>query len=96
MNQSSALVQMIPLVAIFLIFYLILIRPMQKKQKQHSIFLSSLKKGDRVVTNGGLYGAIQSVDDGTVTLKLSDQVKVKVARSAISGFQPDKGGEGHE
>ncbi|HPR64568.1 MAG TPA: preprotein translocase subunit YajC [Thermoanaerobaculia bacterium] len=82
-----------PLILILLVFYFILIRPMQKKQKQHQVFLKNLKKGDRVITSGGLYGVVQSVDDQTVSLKLSEQVKVKVALSAISGLQPDQGGE---
>lgn len=97
MNQStSPLVAMIPWIAIFLVFYFILIRPMQKKQKQHGLFLGNLKKGDRVVTSGGLYGVVQTVEDRTIVLKLADQVKVKVAKSAVSGFQPDQEGKKHE
>ena len=93
MNQPSALQSLMPLILIFGVFYLILIRPMQKKQKEHQAFLRRLKKGDRIVTNGGLHGIVQSVDDSTAVIKISDQVKVKVSVSAISGPQPDQGGK---
>ena len=69
---------------------------MQKKQKRHAYFLQNLKKGDRVVTSGGLYGTVQAVEDNATVIKISDQVKVKISKSAISGFQPDQGGKPNE
>lgn len=61
---------------------------MQKKQKEHREFLKNLKKGDKVITSGGLYGTVLSLEDDTLVLKLSENVKIRIARSAISGLQP--------
>ena len=75
-----------PLILMFVIFYFLLIRPQQKKQKQHRQMLTSLKKGDRVITSGGLYGRITGITDTTVTLEISEKVRVKVGRSNIAGL----------
>ena len=92
MSQNpNPIISLLPLVAIFAIFYFMLIRPMQKKQKAHGNFLKELKKGDKVVTNGGLYGSIQAVEDDAVVLKLAENVKVRVAKSAVAGAQPGEG-----
>jgi preprotein translocase subunit YajC len=94
---GNLLVSLAPMLIIFGIFYLLLILPMRKRQKALQQMIQSLKKGDRVLTNGGLYGEIASVDEsaGTVVLRIADNVKVKVARSAISGLEgqetPEKG-----
>jgi preprotein translocase subunit YajC len=79
-----------PLVAmafIFAIFYFVLIAPMRKKQKQTADMLSKLKKGDEVITSGGIYGRITAVDEerGFVVLQIADNVKVKMLRSGIAG-----------
>ncbi len=71
---------------IFVIFYFLLIRPQQKKQKQHQNMLESIKKGDRVVTSGGMYGTVIGVKDNVVVLKIADEVKVEFAKSAISSI----------
>ncbi len=71
---------------IFVIFYFLLIRPQQKKQKQHRNMLGSVKKGDRVVTSGGLYGTVIGVKENIVVLKIADDVKVEFAKSAISSI----------
>jgi preprotein translocase subunit YajC len=68
-----------------------LIRPMQKQQKKQREYIKNLKKGDKVVTNGGLYGSIQAVEDDAVVLKLAENVKVRVAKSAVAGAQPGEG-----
>ena len=73
--------------AIFAIFYFLLIAPMRKRQKATQAMIAALKKGDKVVTNGGLYGEIAAVQEELVILKLSDSVKVRVAKSAISGLE---------
>lgn len=88
MAQNNPLISFLPIIIVFLIFYFLLIRPMQKKQKEHREFLRNLKKGDRVITNGGLYGTVVSMEDDTLIIKLSENVKVRIARSAISGLQP--------
>lgn len=86
---GNLLVSLAPMLIIFGIFYLLLILPMRKRQKALQQMIQSLKKGDRVLTNGGLYGEIAAVDEsaGTVMLRIADNVKVKVARSAISGLE---------
>ena len=75
----------IPLILIFVIFYFLLIRPQQKKAKEHQVFLSNLKKGDQVVTSGGLYGEITGITDTVVTLKIAENLRVKVSRQHILG-----------
>jgi preprotein translocase subunit YajC len=70
----------------FAIFYFLLIRPQQKKQKQHRQLLSTLKKGDRVITSGGLYGRITGTTDTVVTLEISEKVRVKVGRGNMAGL----------
>jgi len=77
---------LVPLILMFAIFYFLLIRPQQKKQKQHRQVLSSLKKGDRVITSGGLYGRITGLTDTVVTLEISEKVRVKVGRANIAGL----------
>ena len=79
----------LPLILIFVIFYFLLIRPQSKKAKEHKQMLDNLKKGDKVMTTGGVYGVIEDIDANTVTLKvgLKDDVKIKVNRSYISGLR---------
>ena len=66
------------------IFYFLLIMPQQRRQKQQRAMLADLKSGDKVVTNGGIYGTIVGTEDDAVQLRIADQVKIKVARSAIA------------
>lgn len=82
---SSSLVSFIPILAMGLIFYFLVIAPASKQRKKTQEMLSALKKGDRVVTTGGIYGTISRVEGEIVHLKIADTVTVKVARSAISG-----------
>jgi preprotein translocase subunit YajC len=71
------------MVIIFGIFYFILIRPQQKKMKDHRKMVENLKKDDRVITGGGLYGVVKNTSANTVTVEISEGVRVKVARSSI-------------
>ena len=73
-----------PLIVLFAIFYFLLIRPQQKKAKEHTATLEGLKSGDTIITNGGLYGTIMKIDDHIVTIQCSDKVRVKVIKKAIS------------
>jgi preprotein translocase subunit YajC len=77
----------VPILAIALVFYFLVIAPANRQRKKTEQMLSSLKKGDRIVTNGGIYGTIQGVEADVVYLKIADNVKVKVARSAIASTQ---------
>ena len=81
-------VQMVPFLMIFAVFYFMLIRPQQKKAKELGEWLKSLKKGDEVVTSGGLIGKITGLTDSTVTLEVQEKVRLKVLRSHISGRPP--------
>jgi len=76
---------LLPLVLIFVVFYFLLIRPQQKKQKQHREMLGDLRRGDRVVTAGGVIGLITRVNsDSEITVEISEGVRVKVVRSMVS------------
>lgn len=77
----------VPWALILLIFYFILWRPAQQKQKAHQALLSALKKGDKVFTNGGIYGKVTKVDDSVVVLEVSDNTRIRVSRGAIAGFE---------
>jgi len=81
--QPNMLMSMLPLVFIFVIFYFLLIRPQQKKAKEHQRLVESVKTGDRVVTNAGIHGTIANVKDKTVIVKVADNVKIEFDRGAI-------------
>ena len=79
----------LPLILIMVIFYFLMILPAQRRQKKVAQMLKNLKNGDKVVTTGGIYGTIVGLEDDAVQLRIADQVKIKVARSAISGVQAE-------
>lgn len=83
---AGALVSFLPLILIFFIFYLLVFRPQQKRQKQHRAMLEALKKGDRVVTSGGLYGTVVGVKSNVAVLKIAENVKAEFQRSAITAI----------
>jgi len=82
-------VQFLPMIFIFVIFYFLLIAPMRKKQKKTQEMLAKLKKGDAVITGGGIFGRITALDEerGFVILQIADNTKIKVLRSAIAGLE---------
>ncbi|MBW2090999.1 MAG: preprotein translocase subunit YajC [Deltaproteobacteria bacterium] len=84
-GSSGMLGALFPLILMFVIFYFLLIRPQQRKAKDQRLWLSSLNKGDRVVTTGGLHGQITGLTDTVVTLEIAPKIRVKVSRSAIAG-----------
>jgi preprotein translocase subunit YajC len=85
-GAGAALVQFAPIVAIGLVFYFLVIAPANKQRKKTQEMISSLKKGDRVITSGGIYGTVQGVEADAVYLKIAENVKIKVTRSAVSGI----------
>jgi preprotein translocase subunit YajC len=85
-GQSGGLAAFVPIILMFVIFYFLLIRPQQKKAKSHQEMINSLKKGDRVITSGGIYGLITNIDDSTATLEIAEKVRIKVTRSSIAGL----------
>jgi preprotein translocase subunit YajC len=84
-GATAAIVNFLPIVAIGLVFYFLVIGPANKQRKKQQEMMGALKKGDRVVTSGGIYGTIQGVEPDAVYLKIAENVKVKVARSAVTG-----------
>lgn len=91
MGQSGAgaqggggLTAFVPLILMFVIFYFLLIRPQQKRAKEHREMVGSLKKGDRIITSGGLHGRVTGLDDQTLTVEISDKVRVKISRGNVS------------
>jgi len=87
--QPSGLALFLPLILIMVIFYFLMILPAQRRQKKVTQMLGALKNGDKVITNGGIYGTIVGLESDAVQLRIADQVKVKISRSAIAGMQPE-------
>ncbi len=90
----GALVQLAPLILVFVVFYFLLIRPQQQKQREHTTMLANLKRNDEVVTNGGLYGVVINLGENVVTLEIAPNIRVRVDRQQIA--QLAKGREGGE
>ncbi len=89
-GPAAVLMQFLPLVLIFVIFYFLLIRPQQKRAKEHQNFLDNLKKGDEIVTAGGVIGRITGLTEQVVTIEVADNVRLKVLRTNISGPGPSR------
>ena len=85
-GSAGGLASFIPLVLMFVIFYFLLIRPQQKKTKEHRDMVAGVKKGDRIITSGGIHGQVTSVEDTTLTVEISDKVRVKLNRANIAGL----------
>jgi len=84
---ASAFMNIVPLIFMFAIFYFLLIRPQQKKAKEHKALLESLKKGDKVVTAGGMHGKVTALDDKIVTLEIANGVNVKYNKGFIANVE---------
>jgi len=82
---------LVPMIFIFVIFYFLLIRPQQKRAKDHQALVSAIKTGDRVITSGGIHGIVSNVKDKTVLVKVADNVKLEFDRAAITSV--DKSSE---
>lgn len=85
-GQGGGFAAMVPLLLMFAIFYFLLIRPQQKKQKKQRELLGALKRGDTVVTVGGLHGKITGLTEKVITLEIAEKIRVKVGRSFIAGM----------
>ncbi len=83
----NPLVQLLPFALVLGIFYFIILVPMKRRQKKVQQFLSALKVGDRVVTNGGIHGTVTKVDDGVLQLQIAQNVRIQISRNAIVGYQ---------
>ncbi len=80
----------VPLILLFVVFYFLLIRPQKKQQKNRKEMLSNLKKGDRVVTIGGIYGLIKEIDENAIALRVAENMNLKFARAAIDRVIEDE------
>ena len=87
-GTGGMLATFVPLILIFVVFWFLLIRPQQKKAKDHRAMVGALSKGDEVVTNGGLLGRITDVKDAFITVEVAEGMEVRVQRSAVSNLMP--------
>ena len=87
-GPSSMLATFVPLILIFVVFWFLLIRPQQKKAKEHKAMVGALSKGDEIVTNGGLLGRITGISDSFITVELAEGMEVRVQRSAVANLMP--------
>ncbi len=83
-GAGGGLISFLPLILIFVIFYFLLIRPQQKRAKEHKTMIENLKKGDKIITSGGAYGVIEEVKTNTVIVKIAENVKVKFGKTYIA------------
>lgn len=93
-GEPSPWLSFMPMILIFGVFYFIWFRPIRNKQKALESLVENLKKGDKVVTNGGFYGEVIKVEGNIVLLKIADNVKVKIAKRAVTGFAETPEGNG--
>ncbi|PIE60570.1 MAG: preprotein translocase subunit YajC [Desulfobulbus propionicus] len=84
-GAAGGFAQFIPLILIFVVFYFLLIRPQQKKAKEHQQYLANLKKGDRIITGGGIHGKITGLTESVATIEIAENVRIKVNRGSIMG-----------
>jgi preprotein translocase subunit YajC len=89
--QGGGFAALVPIILMFVIFYFLLIRPQQKKAKTHQEMINNLKKGDRVITSGGLFGRITNLDEQTATLEIADKVRVKITRGSVASLAQSGG-----
>lgn len=85
--QGNIWVQLFPFALMLLIFYVIVLMPMRKRQKKVQEFQSSLKVGDKVITTGGMYGQVTRLGDVSVQIQVADRVRIEVSRAAVAGYQ---------
>jgi preprotein translocase subunit YajC len=95
-GDTNALMGFLPMILIFAVFYFLLIRPQQKKAKDLKVMLDSLKKGDAIITQGGLHGKIVAISDQVLTVEIAPKVQVRVSRSHVAAIGGMGGGAGTE
>ena len=91
-SMTGLLSSLLPFLLIILVFYFLILRPQQKRQKERQKLLDSVKKGDKVITSGGMHGVVEGLEDKTVLVKIADNTKVKIEKSAVTtiiGLTPE-------
>lgn len=91
-SGAAGFLGLVPFVLIFVLFYVMMILPQQRQKKKHQQMLDALKKGDRVVTTGGMIGAVTNIHNDLVTLQVAENVKVKILRGAVSSLRGEDDG----
>lgn len=86
-QNVSPWIQFLPFILVLAIFYFVILLPMKRKQKKVQQFLDTLKVGDRIVTNSGIYGTIAKITDRTVKVQIADKVNIELSKAAIAGYQ---------
>jgi len=86
-GSADIFMQFAPIVIIGLIFYLLIFMPMRKRQKKLDAMVAAIKNGDKIITSSGIYGVVAGVKDKTLILKIADQVKIEISKSAVAGLQ---------
>jgi len=86
-GQPGGLVSFLPFALILGIFYVLILMPMQRRQKKVQEFQAALKVGDKIVTTGGIYGQITRVNDKSVQVQVADKVRIEIARASVGGYQ---------
>ncbi|MCY4148582.1 MAG: preprotein translocase subunit YajC [Gammaproteobacteria bacterium] len=87
-DAGGSLIGILPMILIFVVFYFLLIRPQQKRAKQHREMISSLEVGDEIVTNGGALGIVRGIDDDFLTVQVASAVELKIQRNAVAQMMP--------
>ncbi len=83
---ASGFTQLVPLILIMLVFWFLLIRPQQNRAKEHRSLIESLKKGDKVITNAGIFGSVTDVKDNYLNIEIADGVRIKIQRDAVAAL----------
>lgn len=91
---GNPIAQLLPFVLMFVVLYFLILRPQIRKQKSQQKMLDGLKRGDKIVTSGGIHGVITNLKDDILTVKIAENVKVELSRAAVSRVKPDSGGDG--
>lgn len=86
---AGGLPQLLPMLLVFVVFYFLLIRPQQKKAKEHREMLNNIKRGDKVITNGGMLGKVTGLTDRFLTLEVAEKIRIRVLRSHVLGKESD-------
>jgi preprotein translocase subunit YajC len=85
-SGGNSLISFLPIIAMVVIFYFLLIRPQQKRAKEHREMLGAMKRGDKVITSGGIYGEVTGLEDKSVTIEIAPKVRIKVTRESVSAI----------
>lgn len=93
-GANNLFIQFAPIIIIGAIFYLLIFMPMRKRQKKLEQMIGALRNGDKVITSSGIYGVIAGVKERTLILKVADQVKIEIAKSAVTGLQSPEDSQG--